>query len=290
MHWFLLTILLPYIYIILRAYRNLLKIKQYSYDDPPTSFITIISACRNEEKNLPFLLADIVSQDYPPELYEVIIIDDNSSDSTRAIVSGFRGISNLRIIRNEKTGKKEALKTGVALAKGGLIITADADSRMKRKWLKTIVSFYEKKKPDMIICPVLLRSGRGFFNRFQELEFLSLQGITAGFATAGDPILCNGANLSFTKETFQKHSQNLHPELVSGDDIFLLHSIKKESGSNILWLESEDVTVTTAASPTLRTLLKQRARWISNPVLIQMSPSRSPPWPPWRLSSFSYPH
>lgn len=263
MHWLLLSILVPYLYIVLKTYRNLLKIRPYTYTDYPESFITIITACRNEEKNLPILLGDIASQDYPPDLYEVLVIDDNSSDSTSEIAAGFTGITNLRVYRNNKAGKKEALKTGIAMAKGRLIITLDADIRMNRGWLRTIVSFHKKEKPDMIICPVLLRGGRGFFNRFQELEFLSLQAITAGFAAAGDPILCNGANLSFTKEAFDKHSRNLHVELVSGDDVFLLHSIKKEAGSTILWLESEDATVTTATAPSLRLFLKQRARWIS---------------------------
>ena len=56
---------------------------------------------------------------------------------------------------------------------------------MGEKWIRTIASFYEHNKPDMIICPVQLEKRNGFFRRFQELEFLSLQGITAGSAILG---------------------------------------------------------------------------------------------------------
>ena len=60
--------------------------------------------------------------------------------------------------------------------------------------------------------------------------------------------MCNGANLAFTKETYYNSLDNLHFEIASGDDIFLFHSLKKDAGSKILWLESADAVVTTASS------------------------------------------
>ena len=95
------------------------------------------------------------------------------------------------------------------------------------------------------------------------MEYLGLQGITAGTAAAGNAIMCNGGNLAFTREAYQRHSDNLHSELDTGDDIFLLHSIKKEPDSRILWLESNDAIVTTSGSPSLGSFLGQRKRWIS---------------------------
>lgn len=263
MHWIILGLLIPYIYILLNVYRNLLKIKPFVAGTSQGTFVTIIAPCRNEEINLPLLLENLASQDYPRDAFEVIVIDDNSGDSTPAAARGFTGIPNLRVIRNDGRGKKAAIMAGVRLASGNIIITVDADSRMKPSWLRTIVSFYEKEKPEMVICPVMLSEGKVFFHRFQELEFLSLQGITAGTAAAGDPVMCNGANLLFTKKTFQKHSADLHEELISGDDIFLLHGIKKDKNARILWLESEYATVTSKTTLSVRSFLSQRARWIS---------------------------
>jgi hypothetical protein len=129
--------------------------------------------------------------------------------------------------------------------------------------LKTIASFYEENKSEMIICPVELEGGKGFFQRFQELEFLSLQGITAGTAFAGRPVMCNGANLAFTKEAYNRHSFDLHDEIISGDDVFLLHAIKSEPGNKIMWLESDEARVITNTSATVLSFLRQRSRWIS---------------------------
>jgi hypothetical protein len=92
---------------------------------------------------------------------------------------------------------------------------------------------------------------------------LSLQGITAASAISGEATMCNGANLAFTREAYLDHSDNLHDEINSGDDIFLLHSLKKGNRAKILWMESPDTMVTTNSTSTYRSFLKQRSRWIS---------------------------
>jgi cellulose synthase/poly-beta-1,6-N-acetylglucosamine synthase-like glycosyltransferase len=263
MHWLPAILILPYIFLLLKIYRSLLNINTFYVLTEPITFVSVIVACRNEEENLPFLLNSIGSQDYPGELFEVIIVDDNSNDRTGQIASDFIGKGNVVAIKNKGKGKKQAIRSGINASSGNLIITTDADCRMGTKWIRTIAAFYEKHKPDMIICPVHIKPGSGFFSRFQELEFLSLQGITAGTLFSGDATMCNGANLSFTREVYFNHADNLHFEIASGDDIFLLHSLKKVRESKISWLESPDALVTMVASPTLRSFVKQRRRWIS---------------------------
>jgi biofilm PGA synthesis N-glycosyltransferase PgaC len=263
MHWLPVILIIPYFFLFLRIYRDLLKIKAFTSSSDPETFVSVVVACRNEQKYLPLLLNCIAGQDYPEELFEIIIVDDSSTDSTYEIAADFKGIQNITAVNNNGRGKKEAVRTGINASIGSLIITTDADCRMDKRWIRTISSFYEKHKPDMIICPVQVESKTGFFGRFQELEFLSLQGITAGSAFSGNGIMCNGANLSFSREAYLEHSENMHYEIASGDDIFFLHSLKKQSGSKILWLESTEAMVTAAPSPTIGSFLKQRRRWIS---------------------------
>jgi poly-beta-1,6-N-acetyl-D-glucosamine synthase len=263
MHWLPVILLLPYLFLLLCIYRSLLRIKPFNVSTDPFTNVSLIVACRNEKDNIPELLNCIARQDYPNGLFEVIIVDDNSTDGTFEAASGFSGIHNIIVIKNRGTGKKQAIKTGINVSSGILIITTDADCRMGESWIRTIATFYEKYKPDMIICPVMIDSVPGFFNRFQELEFLSLQGITAGSSLSGNGIMCNGANLSFTRETYLNHMDNLHNEISSGDDVFLLHSLKKQNQAKILWLESKSVMVTASSAPSLLSFLKQRKRWIS---------------------------
>lgn len=263
MHWLIPIFAFPYFFLLLWLYSWLRKIKPYRPTPVRDVSLSVIIACRNESRNLKNILADIAGQDYPPDTLEVIVIDDNSTDGTFELASGFRNIKKMKVLRNKGEGKKRAITTGVNEASGELIITTDADCRMGKDWISTIASFYSEYIPDMIICPVILQDGRGFFGKFQELEFMGLQGITAASAAAGNSTMCNGANLAFRKEIYLHHTKNLHYEISSGDDVFLLHSIKNEMGSGILWLESPEATVIAAQAKTPVSFIGQRNRWIS---------------------------
>ena len=257
-----LLLLTPYIITILKISEGLSSVKRYLPKSNPSTFISIIVPCKNEATNLPYLLESIYNQDYDPANYELIVVNDNSSDATTSIALSFNKIANMHVISNTGVGKKAAIRSGVEEAKGELIVTCDADCQMPNSWLRTIADYYEKRHPDMIVCPVKLE-GDGFASWFQKLEFASLQGVTAGTIMKNNAIMCNGANLAFTKEVYEQNSENLYNNLPSGDDIFLLQSIKKDKDRIIDWLESDNVIVTTGCSSTLDSYLSQRARWIS---------------------------
>jgi poly-beta-1,6-N-acetyl-D-glucosamine synthase len=263
MQWLFVILVLPYFFLLLKIYRSLLKIEPFTPGACPEIFVSIIVACRNEEKNLPQLLSDIAKQDYPSELSETIIVDDNSTDKTFDVAEKISGIINKIVLKNKGSGKKSSIRTGIEAARGALIITTDADCRMKENWISIIVSFFAFQNPGMIICPVRVLSQSGFFGNLEELEFFSLQGVTAGTAFSGNAVMCNGANLAFPKKTWLRHSGYLHDEIESGDDVFFLHSLKKENREKILWLESRNALVTTTASQSAVSFLGQRARWIS---------------------------
>ena len=262
MLWLPLILILPYLFLLLRIYNGILKIKPFQSSTDPVTSVSVVVACHNEQENLPKIINRITNQNYPQDLFEIIIVDDNSDDNTFEIASQFKRTCKIIALNNTGKGKKQAIRTGINSTSGKLIITTDADCTMEKNWIRTIAAFYEKHKPDLIICPVQIETRHGFFGRFQELEFLSLQGITAGSSLIGEATMCNGANLSFPKETYLIHSENLHDEIPSGDDIFLLQSLKKETNSKILWLESRAAVVTTAASPSAMSFLKQRNRWV----------------------------
>jgi poly-beta-1,6-N-acetyl-D-glucosamine synthase len=263
MYWIPALLILPYFVVLLVLYRSLLKLKLFEIPNGTETYVSVVVACRNEQELLAGLLNCLADQNYPENLFEVIIVNDNSEDKTFEIASGFKRISNILSINNTGEGKKQALRTGINAAKGKLIITTDADCTMEKNWIRTIAAFYEISKADMIICPVKIESATRFLGNLEELEFLSLQGITAASALCKNATMCNGANLAFTKGAYVAHSDKLHDEIKSGDDIFLLHRMKEGNRDGISWLESPDAMVTTKQSLTLNSFLKQRSRWIS---------------------------
>jgi cellulose synthase/poly-beta-1,6-N-acetylglucosamine synthase-like glycosyltransferase len=265
MHWLLLIAVIPYFIFLLRIFSHLQKISIFSPPADPSVRISVVIPCRNESGKVADLLGDLRKQDIPPSNYELIFADDNSTDNTRDIIRSFSesyGFLKLKIITSRGNGKKAAISEGVSVAVNELIVTTDADCRVGPHWLSTISGFSDTYKSDLIICPVKLGERGRFFGSFQQLEFLGLQGVTAGTAEAGWPTMCNGANLVFTKEAYLRNSENLRHDIASGDDIFLLHSLKTE-GARIKWLESQDAVVTADPAKNIVSFLNQRKRWIS---------------------------
>ena len=96
--------------------------------------------------------------------------------------------------------------------------------------------------------------------RLQVIEYTALQALTIRTAKRGRAILCSGANLIVRRDVWLEAEPHLHPEIPSGDDMFLLEYCKR-TGRTIAVSEAENMTATVTAQPTLRALLRQRMRW-----------------------------
>lgn len=234
---------------------------------PGSVYISIIVPARNEEKKISSCLNSIAQQHFPVGQFEIIVADDCSADATSAEVSNFiaanpqLNITLLRLTENPH-GKKGALLAAVQKARGEIIITRDADSvSPSQQWLKTIAAFYAGGKPHMIICPVTVKNGGGFLSAFELTENYFLQATGAGLALAGLPVMCNGANLAFSRAAFRDvngYQDNLHVK--SGDDIFLMEKFRKQ-GYTIAYLKSKDALVHVPPVNKFSDMLQQKLRW-----------------------------
>ena len=227
-------------------------------------FISIIISARNEEENIISLLNSITNQDLLAKNFEVIIIDDFSTDNTYKIVKEFcEKHNNFNVYRLDKNyGKKNAIKKAISISKGQLIVTTDADCIVQNTWLSTILGFYQKHKPKMIIAPVLQNTNT-FFSKIQALDFLSLISSAAASCNGKKPILSNGANLIYEKKIFLEFNNPLEDSVSSGDDIFLMLKLKKKYVNDILFLKSNDAVVTTNPEKSFKNFISQRRRWAS---------------------------
>ena len=254
------------------------RIKKWKKGDTaPKTRISVVIPVRNEEENIERLLADLVAQTYPVELYEVIVVDDHSTDGTVEVVTRLQmpdsrcqtkysllNTKYLKLVRNDGEGKKAAIRMGVGMAQGELIVTTDGDCRVGPEWLMNIATYYEKYKPRLISGPVVMEETRGFFRSFQSMEFMSLVASGAGSTGIRMPILCNGANLAFEKEAYLQASHEKDLRYASGDDIFLLLRIKRLFGNrSIRFLKSQEAIVETHTKKTIKSYLDQRLRWVS---------------------------
>ncbi len=232
-----------------------------------TPCFSIIIPFRNEEANLPFILDDLILQEYPDLCMEILLVDDHSIDQSAQLAANIcHKVSNIKLIQlpEEISGKKEAILKGIENATHDLIITTDADCRVGRYWLSTLASYYSEFYPVMIIGPVIPENrGKSFFHYFQQLDMISLIGSGAASAIMGKPIYCSGANLCYAKEKVYELDDPLVRSVVSGDDTLLLLHLKKDNRGSIRFLKSLSATAVTKTEDKISGFLIQRSRWIS---------------------------
>jgi cellulose synthase/poly-beta-1,6-N-acetylglucosamine synthase-like glycosyltransferase len=277
----MITILIYISLILLLGYSALLVYYRKSWGSIPdfkveansklSTKISIIIPARNEEENIGCCLQSIIEQSYPAHLFEVLVVDDHSTDNTAAIIKSYAS-QNVKLISlkdylsaNEiNSYKKKAIEISIQQSNGELIVTSDADCIFPKNWLTTIASFYESKRPAFIVMPVLISYGKKMIEVFQSLDFMTLQGITGASVHKKFHSMCNGANLAYTKEAFiAVNGFKGIDNIASGDDMLLMHKIYNQFPNNIEYLKSREVIVTTNPVSTIQEFFNQRIRWAS---------------------------
>jgi poly-beta-1,6-N-acetyl-D-glucosamine synthase len=234
-------------------------------DQQPALKISVVIAARNEEQNIGKLLTSLAKQTYPNHLYEVIVVDDHSSDNTASIAQSFAFVKLIILeFDNINSYKKKAIESGIAAASGDLIVTTDADCIVKENWLKTIAAFKEETNAVFIAAPVEMTYKSTLLQTFQSLDFLVLQGITAASVKKRIHNMCNGANLAYERKVFfEVNGFKDIDHIASGDDMLLMQKISQQHPRRVTYLLSKDAIVTTEAAKTWKEFFSQRIRWAS---------------------------
>jgi len=236
----------------------------------PHTKVTVIVPARNESENIIGCLEKLVNQRYPSEFLDIIVVDDCSTDDTLFLVKDFisrnpqKRISLLVLTEANSSFKKQAISEAVKVASGDLIVTTDADCVMSSEWISSIVHIYESSNAVMIAGPVCFIKQGNIFSKIQELEFLSLIASGAATMNIGLPTMCNGANLAYEKKAFlEVGGFETNKKFASGDDVFLMHKMKKELHRKIRFIKCLDAVVETKPTKTFKSFLNQRKRWAS---------------------------
>ncbi len=237
---------------------------------------SIVVPYRNEAENLPPLLKSFEALHYPRSKYEILLINDGSTDSSENICRNFKTAHpELKITLLENTAitkspKKEALLTGIKSSQFEYILTTDADCTVSPQWLSVFNDRVLGTGAKLVAGPVtflknsaeekLLKSRR-YFHAFQELDFLSLQASGGGGFGLNKAFICNGANLCYEKTAFH-HVDGFrgNEHISSGDDVFLLQKFI-ESKFPVNYLKTIEAVVYTKPQQTLNELISQRIRW-----------------------------
>lgn len=260
-----------YVVFILQLFFGFDKVKTFiRTDEKPTTTFSIIVPFRNEEKNLPKLLKSISKLNYPKDLFEIIMVDDFSTDASERVYIKWRmenGLIETTLLENlrlSNSPKKDAISRAIPILKHEWVVTTDADCIVKKDWLLTLDNFIQKKDAKMVVGAVIYKTKNNWFHQFQQLDLLSLQGTTIGSFGIRKPFMCNGANFAYAKKLFNEIGGfGGNNKMASGDDVFLLQKALKNHSDKVYYLKNTDVIVTTKPENDLYKLFMQRVRWAS---------------------------
>lgn len=252
------------LFFVLGAKRGRIKFKDIIINKYP--FVSIIIPARDEQDNIVKCLESIVESDYPRNRCEIIVVNDRSSDSTQSIVEQFvknyPGIILLNIEDDtQKTvaGKPGALDFGIKYARGEYILLTDADCKVNKKWISSMVKTFIEKESDLVAAFTLVKHDT-FFAKYQAIEWILMHTMASGGMGLNFPLGCFGNNMAFKKSIYDQIGGYGNIEFSVTEDLALLQTIHK-MGGKINYICHRDSTVKTLPLENIKDYLKQRKRW-----------------------------
>ena len=122
--------------------------------------VSIIIPCRNEEKYIGKCLDSIISQDYPKDKLEVIVVDGMNADGTRTIIEDYTNrYSFVKLVDNPRRITPVALNTGIRSAKGEVIVMMSAHAEYPQTYISTCIEYLDRTDADVVGGPVITLPG-----------------------------------------------------------------------------------------------------------------------------------
>ena len=246
-------------------------IKDFKKSQKYNPFVTVLVAARNEEKNLDKLLFSLNNQEYPKNLFEIVIVNDRSNDNSERILDSYIDIiSNLKIINIDRcppiwSGKKWALHNGIKQSKGKLILQTDADCFMSKNWIESMVAPFEDGSVGFVssLTP-LINKRSNIFNNLFMMDSIA-QDIFSGYSIGKDLILsCNARSIAYRKSYFlEMKGYHQIKNIISGDDDLVLHKIVHYIGCRVKFISNKKSMVFSESPNTLKEFINQRSRYAS---------------------------
>ena len=221
---------------------------------PPVS---VVIAAYHEGKVIAQTLRSVVQTDYAGE-FEIVVVDDGSKDNTAEEVERVAaGEPQVRLIRQENTGKAGALRRGLAEARHGIIVFLDADTQFERGTLHALVQPLANPLTGAVSGNARVGNLRTFIAQCQSLEYICGFNLDRRAYTASNCItVVPGAVSALRKSAIAAAGGFSHDTLAEDTDLTLtLHRL----GYHIDY--APGAVAHTEAPETLRTLAKQRFRW-----------------------------
>ena len=219
-------------------------------------FVSVIVPAYNEELVIKNTISSLLQSDY--EQYEIIVIDDGSTDKTSEIVrEQFSQNERVRLFSAAAGGKAAALNVGLRYAKGEIVIALDADTLFAPQTVGALARRFYDPRMGAVAGNAKVGNRINIVTRWQALEYITSQNMDRrAFASLNCITVVPGAVGAWRRELIEEAGGFQSDTLAEDQDLTLRirrmdHNIGYE----------EDAVAWTEAPDTLHTLARQRFRW-----------------------------
>ena len=234
------------------------------HDASAKPFVSVVIAARDEEQNLAACVKSALDQTYEQQAFEVIVVNDHSSDRTEALCQEFAAhFANFKYLNAREDadlrGKTNALDQGINEAKGEIILITDADCSVPPTWIEWTAKRYVSSVG--IVGGLTLQNANTWFGGMQSLDWAYLLGLASATMSLRIPLSTIGNNLSFRKSAYQDVGGYRKIPFSVTEDFMLFRAIIQTEKWDYLCPIDPRVLVTSQPCSNWRELLRQKHRW-----------------------------
>ena len=241
-----------------------------------TPSVSVIVACKNEAPHLPATLDSLMQLDYPRDKLQIILINDDSRDNTKKIISSFTEkhdhVKAIHLAPQDKVkpGKAGALQAGIAQSQGEFLFITDADCIVPSQWIKSLLPMFSNDVGITGGFTLLDNYSLSRFGQIQSCDWLYLSSVAMATAKAGKPTSWFGNNIAIRRQTYLDVGgyEALDASLV--EDFSLIKAVDQQTSWRIRFTASEESTVSSHPAEPLGHYYNQRKRWARGITQVRM--------------------
>lgn len=229
------------------------KYKKISENKLPK--VAVIIPAYNEEKGIKETIMSALNLDYPKNKLEIVVVDNGSKDKTYSIAKKIKN-KKLKVLKERKKGKANALNFAISKVRAEIIVTMDADTSAERDALKKMVHRFSNPKVMCVAPSIIIHKPKGVLQRVQQIEYFLGLYLRKAFNSMNAIHITPGAFSAYRKSFFKKYGGFDVNNIT--EDMEMCFRIQY----NNLIVECEENAITYTKAPnTFLGLLRQRRRW-----------------------------
>jgi cellulose synthase/poly-beta-1,6-N-acetylglucosamine synthase-like glycosyltransferase len=225
-------------------------------------FVSIIIPFYNEEESMANSLISLAELNYPKDRYEIILVDDGSTDKSLEIARKMAKIQmqkqkvSIKVFTKKNGGKGSAVNFGISKSKGEIIGSMDADSFATKESLTKMIGYFSKPDVTAVTASLKIYKPKGIIKRIQHIEYLFGIAMRKIFSFINVIAITPGPLSLYRKEFFDKYGGfDEHNPTEDTEMGFRIQSNHYRVENCI------DAVIYTIPPATFGELLKQRMRW-----------------------------